>query len=94
MSDTTVRVKMRTGLSGSGWSCERGDEIDVSLPDARRLVARGLAGRPEKDEPDKHAYDKAMKMTNEERAEARAVEHNTPISEALRIALGLPAPRR
>jgi hypothetical protein len=91
MAEQTVKVKLRQGFSAPNWGAERGDEIEVALADARRMVTRGLAGRPEKEEADKLAFDKAMKMTPAEQQEARTVDHESEVGEHLRIRLGLAA---
>jgi hypothetical protein len=85
-----IRVKLRQGFAGTGWSSERGDEIEVPLADARRMVTRGLAERPEKgDDGSKQAFDRAMKMNATELAEARRVDHKSRVSDHLAIRLGL-----
>src|SRR5262245_20130631 len=43
VEQATVRVKLTASFAGPGWSADRGDEIEVPLADARRMVARGLA---------------------------------------------------
>ena len=37
----TVKVKALCSFACPGWSCEKGDEIDVPLAAARRGIARG-----------------------------------------------------
>jgi hypothetical protein len=88
---TTVRVKVRQGFAAPTWSSERGDEIDVPLADARRMVTRGLAGPPSEKEH-RDAYEKAMRMSDAESESARQVEHESEIGEHLLVRLGLQTP--
>jgi hypothetical protein len=91
MNEPQVKVTLRQGFAATNWVAERGDEIDVSLADARRMVARGLAGPPSRKE-DREAYDKAMRMSPREEEEARRVHDEAVVGEYLRIRLGLAAP--
>jgi hypothetical protein len=65
VEQATVRVKLTASFAGPGWSADRGDEIEVPLADARRMVARGLARAV--DENDR----RFRKMTPAELEEAR-----------------------
>jgi hypothetical protein len=38
-----VRVEALQSMAGTQWSCDKGDEVEVPLPTARRLIARGVA---------------------------------------------------
>jgi hypothetical protein len=75
-----VRVKTRAGFAAPTWSCERGDEIEVPLADARRMVCRGLA---------ESSDERVKKMSREEREEAERNEHASKLTEVLRTRLGL-----
>jgi hypothetical protein len=62
----TVKVKAMCSFASPGWSCEKGETVDVSLADARRMISRGLA-QELKEFP-------LPKPTREEAEAARVVE--------------------
>jgi hypothetical protein len=62
----TVKVTAKCSYAGPGWSCEKGDEIDVPLDAARRGIARGMLAE-HKDHP-------LPKPSKEEAEAARVVE--------------------
>jgi hypothetical protein len=67
-SPAIVQVRARASFASPGWSCERGDIIEVPLADAFRMIARGLAVEVDPENP------KLPKPTREEAEAARVVE--------------------
>jgi hypothetical protein len=61
-----VKVKTMCSFASPGWSCEKGETIEVPLADARRMISRGLA-QELKEHP-------LPKPTREEAEAARVVE--------------------
>jgi hypothetical protein len=61
-----VKVKAMCSFASPGWSCEKGETVEVPLADARRMISRGLA-QELKDSP-------LPKPTREEAEAARVVE--------------------
>jgi hypothetical protein len=82
LEQPTVRVKTRWGFAAPTWSCERGDEIEVPVADARRMIARGAAAAVDENDP------RLKGLTEED----RKVEHTTVVHETVRVRLGLEAP--
>lgn len=82
-TETPIRLKARQAFAAPAWSCEKGDEMEVTdVASARRMIARGLAEAIDKD-------DKRLQRIGPEDGK---VEHSTKYTEILAARLGLPDP--
>jgi hypothetical protein len=81
---------LNTTFAAPGRVGEKGDEVDIDVASARRMVARGLASRPQlADDAAKRAFDQATKMTPEERGELVAGNVTSDPGEAARRRMGI-----